>query len=365
MQIVGAEATPAQPAELPQPPDLGEDLWRAAAVMVDAGARVVDDHLAAEADGTIPYFSVYSWTVPGCVDGWFELHGRFGSVPMAELLAPAIRYAREGFPVTEEIARLFVVNQNRIGHYPGFAETFMPQGRVPRKGEVFRNPRLADTLEAIAGGGRDEFYKGDIARRIDAYMTEQGGLLRYEDLRAEPHRELRKLLDFMQVEATDEHVDAAVEYSSYENMKKMEQKKTFWLSGGRMVPKDRANPNTYKVRRAKVGGYRDYFDDEQVAAIDALVNERLLPGLLDKANDVAAISVKQGDKTFRIIQFEIDGKGDPAVKPVPDLKIIHHNIRDMLPQIGPQNNPPQIVTAAFQDHGAFDLTVFRWPVLRI
>ena len=132
----------------------------------------------------IPKYGPLPVSVPGAVDGWFELHGRFGTVPMAELLAPAIRYAREGFPVTEEIARLFVINEKRIGHYPGFAETFMTRGRVPQKGEVFRNPRLADTLEAIAEGGRDAFYKGDIARRIDEYMTEQGGLLRFEDLAA-------------------------------------------------------------------------------------------------------------------------------------------------------------------------------------
>jgi gamma-glutamyltranspeptidase/glutathione hydrolase len=132
----------------------------------------------------IPKYGALPVSVPGAVDGWFELHGRFGSVPISQLLEPAIRYAREGFPVTEEIARLLVTNQNRIGHYPGFAETFMPDGRVPVKGEVFRNPRLADTLEAIAEGGRDAFYKGDIARRIDAYMTEQGGLLRYDDLAA-------------------------------------------------------------------------------------------------------------------------------------------------------------------------------------
>ena len=132
----------------------------------------------------IPKYGPLPVSVPGAVDGWFELHSRFGSLPMAELLEPAIRYAREGFPVTEEIARLLVVNQNRIGHYPGFAETFMPNGRVPAKGEVFSNPRLADTLQAIADGGRDAFYKGDIARRIDAYMTEHGGLLRYKDLAA-------------------------------------------------------------------------------------------------------------------------------------------------------------------------------------
>jgi hypothetical protein len=102
-------------------------------------------------------------------------------------------------------------------------------------------------------------------------------LLRYEDLRTEPHRELRSMLDFMQIDATQAHVDAAVDYSSYENMKKMEGKQQFRLAGGRMMPRDKDNPNSYKVRRAKVGGYKDYFTDEEVAAIDARLAETLDP----------------------------------------------------------------------------------------
>jgi hypothetical protein len=102
-------------------------------------------------------------------------------------------------------------------------------------------------------------------------------LLRYEDLRAQPEETLRKLLEFMQTPGTDEQIKDAVEFSSYENMKKMEQQKTFWLSGGRMVPKDRANPNSYKVRRAKVGGYRDYFEDQEIEAIEDLMEQSLSP----------------------------------------------------------------------------------------
>ena len=102
-------------------------------------------------------------------------------------------------------------------------------------------------------------------------------LLRYEDLRARPEETLKGLLEFIGTPGTAEEIREAVEFSSYENMKKMEQKKTFWLSGGRMVPKDRGNPNSYKVRRAKVGGYRDYFDDAQVGQIEALVNSTLSP----------------------------------------------------------------------------------------
>ena len=132
----------------------------------------------------IPPFGPLPVSVPGAVDGWFELHNRYGRLPMPKVLAPTIAYAREGFPVSEVIAHYFKSNKARIAHYPGFAETYMPHGDVPRKGEMFRNPRLADTLEAIGEKGRDEFYKGDIARRIDAYMAEQGGLLNYDDLAA-------------------------------------------------------------------------------------------------------------------------------------------------------------------------------------
>ena len=132
----------------------------------------------------IPPFGPLPVSVPGAVDGWFELHDRYGRLPMKEILAPAIRYARDGFPVSEVIAHYLKSNQRRIGEYPGFAETFMPDGRLPEKGDVFRNPRLADTYQAIADKGRDEFYKGDIARTIDAHMAEHGGLLSYADMAA-------------------------------------------------------------------------------------------------------------------------------------------------------------------------------------
>ena len=132
----------------------------------------------------IPPFGPLPVSVPGAVDGWFQLHGRYGRLPMTDILAPAIDYANNGFPVSEVIAHYFKSNERRIGEYPGFKETFMPNGSVPRKGEMFRNPRLARTYAAIAEKGRDEFYKGEIARKIDAHMAEQGGLLTYEDLAA-------------------------------------------------------------------------------------------------------------------------------------------------------------------------------------
>jgi gamma-glutamyltranspeptidase/glutathione hydrolase len=117
-------------------------------------------------------------SVPGAVDGWFELHARFGRLPMKTLLAPAIQYASEGFPVSEVIAHYMAQDMAILGDYPGFRETFSVDGvRAPRAGEVWRNPRLARTLELVAEGGRDAFYLGAIAREIEACLKDQGGFL--------------------------------------------------------------------------------------------------------------------------------------------------------------------------------------------
>ena len=145
-------------------------------------AAMTIDYFRENGIESIPPLGPLPVSVPGAVDGWFELHGRYGRLPMADILAPAIRYAREGFPVSEVIAFYLERNKPYVVEFPGFAETYMPNGDTPKKGEVFRNPRLARTYEMIAEGGRDAFYKGDIAKTIDAFMTEQGGLLRYEDL---------------------------------------------------------------------------------------------------------------------------------------------------------------------------------------
>jgi gamma-glutamyltranspeptidase/glutathione hydrolase len=136
----------------------------------------------------IPSYGPLPVSVPGCVDGWFELHGKFGTMDMEQILGPAIRYAREGFPVSEVIAFYWAGNARSLSRYPNVAEVYMPGGKAPAKGEIFKNPDLAGTLETIARGGRDAFYKGDIARTIGAFMKEQGGFLSYEDL-ADHHSE--------------------------------------------------------------------------------------------------------------------------------------------------------------------------------
>ena len=123
-------------------------------------------------------------SVPGAVDGWFALHERFGSVPMAQVLGPTIRYAREGHPVAETIAYYWGRSVPALSPYPGFKEQFTVNGRAPRTGEMWKNPNLANTLQQIADGGRDAFYKGEIARTIDAYFRANGGFLSYEDMAA-------------------------------------------------------------------------------------------------------------------------------------------------------------------------------------
>src|SRR5581483_6532244 len=132
----------------------------------------------------IPPLGPLPVNVPGCVDAWFALHDRFGKLPIKDDLAPAIRYAREGFPVTELIAYYWKLSAPRLSRFPGFKEQMTLDGRAPEKGEIWKNPNLAATLETIANQGRDAFYKGRIAHVIGDYVKANGGFLAYEDLAA-------------------------------------------------------------------------------------------------------------------------------------------------------------------------------------
>jgi gamma-glutamyltranspeptidase / glutathione hydrolase len=121
-------------------------------------------------------------TVPGAVDGWFALHERFGKLPMRRLLQPTIDYARNGHPVHETIAYYWARSVPVLSKFPGFVEQFTVEGRAPEKGELWKNPYLANTLETIARKGRDGFYKGEVARTMADYVQAQGGFLSVEDL---------------------------------------------------------------------------------------------------------------------------------------------------------------------------------------
>ena len=131
----------------------------------------------------IPPYGMLPISVPGTVDGWFELHKKFGKMPMSSILQPAIDYANNGFPVSELIAYYWNRSVPNLSIQKGdFKDTFTIDGQAPKKGEVFKNPDLANTLSLIAIGGRDAFYKGEIANKIDKFMKENGGYIRHEDL---------------------------------------------------------------------------------------------------------------------------------------------------------------------------------------
>ena len=140
------------------------------------------DYIKNQGYTTIPSTGPLPVSVPGCVDGWFEMHDMFGNIPMRDILQPAINYARDGFPVSEVIAYYLERNTQALKDFPNIRETYMPGGKTPSKGEIFRNPRLANTLDKIAKGGRNEFYRGSIAKAIDAFMKSHGGFLSYDDL---------------------------------------------------------------------------------------------------------------------------------------------------------------------------------------
>jgi gamma-glutamyltranspeptidase/glutathione hydrolase len=136
----------------------------------------------------IPTHGPLPISVPGCVDGWIKLHEKFGRLPLKQILQPAIDYGEQGFPLTEIIARGMAGSVKAYKKYPGWSEVYTPGGRVPFKGMVFKNPALARTYRMIAGGGRETFYKGAVAKQITRFVKEHGGFLTASDL-AEHHSE--------------------------------------------------------------------------------------------------------------------------------------------------------------------------------
>ena len=156
-----------------------------------AEIKALDVKMGKHYEPHIPKFGSLAVTVPGTVDGWGALHDRFGKLPLADDLALAISYAQNGFPVTQLIAMYWKGNMKAFARDAAMLEesdnakrTYLVDGHAPAEGEVFRNPDLAHTLSLIAAGGRDAYYKGEIAHKIDAYFKRIGGDLRYEDFAA-------------------------------------------------------------------------------------------------------------------------------------------------------------------------------------
>ena len=129
----------------------------------------------------VPGNGPLAWTVPGAVDGWDQLLKRFGTMSFSRVLEPAIRYARSGFPVTEVIQRQWSAAEASLSMWPDSARTYLPNGRAPEVGEIFMNPGLANTYEAIAREGRDAFYLGAVAREIVTFSERNGGFFAMED----------------------------------------------------------------------------------------------------------------------------------------------------------------------------------------
>lgn len=130
---------------------------------------------------SIPDRGPLSWSVPGCVSGWETLRARFGSKPLAELLAASIQTAEEGFPVPEVIAQYWRSAPNAMAEWPDAQATYLIDGRAPQFGEIFKNPRLAASYRLMAEQGPEAFYKGSIARRIVKFSEEHGGYFSLKD----------------------------------------------------------------------------------------------------------------------------------------------------------------------------------------
>ncbi len=131
----------------------------------------------------IPIYGALSWSVPGCVAGWRDLHAKQGKLPWKDLFEPAIRLAEDGFPVAPVIAGYWKSAEAQLSETSEAASTFLIDGKSPAEGQVFRNPRLARTYRLIAELGAEVFYRGEIAREIDRYsQSREDGLLRFTDL---------------------------------------------------------------------------------------------------------------------------------------------------------------------------------------
>ncbi|HEY7574268.1 MAG TPA: gamma-glutamyltransferase, partial [Thermoanaerobaculia bacterium] len=133
---------------------------------------------------TVPSRGWDSVSVPGCVSAWVDLSKRFGKLPFPKLFEPAIDYAANGFPVSPFVAERWDPQVPELRGQPGFSEAFLPGGRSPRAGEIFRFPDQARTLEKIAGTNGEAFYRGELADKIAAHARANGGAMTREDLAA-------------------------------------------------------------------------------------------------------------------------------------------------------------------------------------
>ena len=139
------------------------------------------EYFAKKGIKTIPDSGMEPITVPGAFDGWVTLLDKYGTMKLAELLAPAIDYAENGYPVMEKSAADWADSVAKLKRTPAAASNYLVDGRAPRPGEIFRQRNLARTFRTLARGGRDAFYRGEIARAIVDYCEKNGGFLSMRD----------------------------------------------------------------------------------------------------------------------------------------------------------------------------------------
>ncbi len=151
-----------------------------------APRALTPEFLAAKGVKSMPQSGIHSFTVPGAVRGWWQIHERFGKLPWKDLFAPAIAYAEQGFPVTEIIAEIWNESGNlkKIRQFPESVRVYLPGGKNPKEGDVFKNPDIGHALKLIAEQGPDAFYKGEIAAAILKTSQAAGGTMTAADLAA-------------------------------------------------------------------------------------------------------------------------------------------------------------------------------------
>lgn len=147
-----------------------------------APAGLSIDWLKQKGESAMPSTGIHTVTVPGCVDGWAKLHRRFGKLPWADLFQPAIHLAEAGFPLTERVAHYWKAAEASLRAHEYTARVFLPKGRAPQVGELFRNPHLARALRSLAANGPEAFYKGDIAAAILETSRRHQGAMEARDL---------------------------------------------------------------------------------------------------------------------------------------------------------------------------------------
>ena len=281
----------------------------------------------------IPPLGSLPVTVPGTVDGWFATHERFGKLPMSQVLAPAIRYANDGFPVSPVIAYYFERNQAAFERYQSQVEEldnarklWFPDGVAPAAGEIFRNPDLGRTLSVIAKQGRDAFYKGELARTMAAYMERIGGDMSYEDLAAhqgewvEPGSVNYRGYDVYELPPNGQGFAALQMLNILENVELKQ-----W-------PRGSAEVHHYMVEAKRLA-----FEDVARYYADPAFAELPLEGLLSKDYGKARFALIDADRAtpgFGPGEPRLEGEGDTTYLTVADgdgmmVSLIQSNYRGM------------------------------------